>query len=204
MPDQPSTVSRVIREYWRRELAQVEEIDVPKAAEAITAILLHDPKFLIAFAREYLANEVVEVGHRVLQANRERQRVGTTYASPEQIRASVRAEIEVERRSEKPSRFARWMELDPADGRLVALPAMTRDQVLAAAGVHGEQGRIKIVRSQWLIAIADRMQSGQTVGEVWKDDELTALANHIDTCISPVQIGTSMPAIPVLIHQEKS
>lgn len=204
MPDRPATVAKVIRERWRRELEQADEIDVPKVAESITTALLHDPKFLISFAQEYLADEVVDVGHRVLRATRERQRVGTTYSSPEQIRASVRAEIEEERASRVPSRFARWMELDPADGRLVALPTMTRDQVLAAAGIHQEQGRIKIVRSQWLFAIADRMHGDQTVAEVWRDDELTALANQINDCISPVQIGTSMPAIPVLIHQEES
>jgi hypothetical protein len=166
------TVKKVIRTAWETAVKGRTGIDPEAEAKRLAEIMLRNEQFVRRFAEEHVYQEVLASGMRLCNRTPGLCTVGGRRVTREQLIAEVKEEVR--------SRYADWMVFDPTKRAHVHLLRMTRPQLLAAARHETEIGIASLKAGNWLRLIGERLTDGQTVADVWTDDELAHLMESID------------------------
>lgn len=175
----------IIRDMWRDRIDGAETVDTAAVAAEIVAELVEDPAFCRAYAETFLLDTVTTIGHILFKQDKERIRSGVLMQTPAAIRESVRQEIA--------SSFADWRAWVPTEKVRISLPEMTKEQLLDACRDERAKGETAIKTAEWYRLIAGRLQPGQRVREVWKDDELADLQQRLNVKIKTGLNGIQAP-----------
>lgn len=176
----------VIRDMWRERVDGAETVDTGETAREIRDALLEDPVFCRAYAETFLLDTVTVIGHALFQADKRFIRDGNRLTTPTALREDIKREVA---RS-----FANWMAWVPAEKVKVALPEMTKEQLLAACGDERERAMTGFVTSEFYRLIAGKLAPGQRVKDRWTDDQLADLQRRINVKVSTKLNGIEWPA----------
>lgn len=178
-----STARQMIREWWRQALDGQESVDLKAFAKEGAGELLNDPDFREAFLGEFVYSAVYESGMRILATNRTYIRSGDNFKTRDQWSKEIRDEAADEDVSKT---WAAWLEYDPISKINIAIPMMTKAQLLAAAQRRREQGRQELVDGEWFALLAGRMNDDQVASDVWTEADAMKIRENIqiDTTVS--------------------
>jgi hypothetical protein len=187
-----TSAQRRIRDAWKDRLDGVESVDVPKVSEEIANELRGDPEFCALFIEQMLPTSVNYVGRKILMGSKRDLRegvvaIGSTVGTVEAIRAEVQAEID----ADHGSKWMAWLEFDPGKQVNVALPKMSKRQLLLAYDAKMGQGTTYLRDALWFKELAGRMTDVQLVEDVWSDDEIGTLRDRIEMRITSAVKATS-------------
>lgn len=181
MADSKPSAKQLIRTSWEKAIAGRPDFDLTDEAKRLTAIMLQNDRFVRLFAEEFLYEEVLASGVRIVDRKPVSQQaklhaVGSRRMTREALIKEVKDEIR--------SGSAAWMEYDYKVGRHIPLLEMTKPQLLAAADLRRVRVTRELERSEFLRMVANGMRDDQTVADAWTEDELNQLHESIEIKIS--------------------
>lgn len=159
-----------IREWWKANLNVSGPCELAPMSVQCVADLERDDAFCRAFVREFLPALALEIGSEAVRGDGVyRHRIGTKLMTGEQLRQEIDAE-------ETP--WARWIHQDGKGGG-VPLLDMNRGQLIAASEDRKRRGDTNYKDAAFFKAIADTLNDGQAVGDVWRANDLADLYERI-------------------------
>lgn len=167
------SVSQIVRAWWRDLIGEDEMVDLKKKAPDAARQLREDPGFVELFLDQHLESIVYDIGRRMLGVDRALLRVGSTIGTASALRKQIEQDG-------KEMNFWTWMEHVPVIDVHIALPALSREQVLLAADFRDRQAASQVHNAGFLRLIAGKMKNGQQVKDVWNAEQLARLWSEID------------------------
>lgn len=182
------SAKQYIRELWRDVIEDAETIDMKAEAERIAKELKGNPDFCSKFVEGFIGDAVWSVGQNVLRSMRnDIVRIGAQVATADSLKRDVRAEVR--------SRFADYFAHDPKTNARIALPEMTKEQLLRTGRSRIGRGEHEVREGEWMLLIAGRLNPGQKVGDVWTDDELDDIRTRLNVTfevgLKPVTVAAA-------------
>lgn len=181
---------RVIRAWWKKELAKLDEVNIALMSKECAAALRHDPEFCTAFLDAFLQNAVYEIGIGTLSSDRAYLRKGNRATPVASLIAEVDAEIQQDTIT-RSARWAAWKEYDPDAGLHVPLLQMTKEQCFRAAIYREDRAKTDMQDALWLRLIAGKLRKGDIVQDVLSGEDLDELRKLAET----KKRQTSLPVV---------
>ena len=173
----PANLKRVIRDWWCEHLEGKEEIDLDALTDAAMNELMDDPGFVEAVVDFLIRDIVRETGARVV--NTLRPDMQPTNGHRHVTRAVLIAEVEQELATNGTGPLSIFRDHDRL-GRTRNLLDMTREQLVTAAVDHYDTGRDRLRRAGLYKLLAQDMDHGQRVGEVWTEQQIAQTWAEVD------------------------
>ena len=162
------------REWWKRHITG-EEVDYKALARKAAKELGGDPDFRQAFVDDFLESAMYEMGQRLVAIHRAEQRTTST------LRKLV--EEDAKRDADKWEKWYYWV---PETMTSIALPNMTREQVLSVAAAYIERAESNMAEAKWLKIVANKLRPGQQVGDVLTQDAVQELRKPLRQAVRKV------------------
>lgn len=170
---QPSARSR-LRAFIREQIKGKSEVSLVDVAERAVKFVTQDRALLKAVLLELLKPMIYEEARLVVAVSRETPKAG---ADPSnnlvQLGDEVVSRNVLRQRADKMSR--KWMEfVEHAGDRHVRLLDMTADDLLQAEAERRRRGDAEHEYADLWAKLRSRLESGQTVRNVWSAEEIEA------------------------------
>lgn len=174
-----------VAQFVREQIDGKDNVNLPDLVETALGHFLRDPAWVEAFLREQFTATLYTIAQNVIAQRRSGQIIiGNTIASATGAKAIA---------ARRP-RWQLWLEHDGSE--YVALPAMTREGLLRAAESREQRAdREQTIATVWR-ALADGLQPGQRVGDIYDDDQINAIVDSIGTGI-PATFQPTLPSLPI-------
>lgn len=168
---------QVLSSWLRQAMVGADEIDMPALANRAVVHFRGDVAFLQAWAEDTLRPVAYTLGTQIAAQSR----------IPHVVHGGV-APVE---REEAPQRTI-WLDrLEHVGDRYIRLRAMVRQDVLAWVEERRERGMIELHLAGLGEKLAAKLADGQTVGEVFSDEEIENWAKQLKV---QVKVGIPVPA----------
>jgi hypothetical protein len=168
---------QVLSSWLRKEMVEADEIDMPALANRAVIHFRGDVAFLQAWAEDTLRPVAYTLGTQIAAQSRIPHVIHDEAAPDEPAEATKRTI---------------WLDrLEHVGDRYVRLRSMGRADVLAWVEERRERGTTELHLAGLGEKLAAKMAEGQTVGEVFSDDEIDRWAKQLRV---HVKVNIPVPA----------
>lgn len=172
-PSAVADASRWAKQEMERRVAEQGGVALPEVRAAVVAYVGADPDRLERFLGEVLGPMCYELASRVCA----RTRGHVVFGEEVMTREAMKQEVKRRR-----PRWQAWLE--HTGERHVRLWEMRGPDLLAAAAQREARGIVEFRYGALWRELARPLRAGQTVGEVWSEEQVSDLAASLDVRIA--------------------